>query len=176
MLSSLLRRAEQVGYTGEEPNMETFVLQREQRIPQPVEEVFAFFGDARNLEAVTPAWLSFRILSPEPIAMRPGTHILYRLRWHGIPLRWVTEIQEWHAPIEFIDVQAQGPYWLWHHTHRFQPIPGGTLMRDVVRYVLPLGLLGRVVHAWLVKADLEAIFDYRAVKVSDLWGAWCASA
>ena len=94
--------------------------------------------------------------------MRPGARIEYRLRWHGFPLRWVTEIRTWDPPTGFVDVQFRGPYRLWHHTHRFQAVDGGTLMRDMVRYVLPFGLLGRLAHAWVVKADLEAIFDYRA--------------
>ena len=76
----------------------------------------------------------------------------------------MTEIESWDPPIEFVDVQVRGPYRLWHHTHRFEPVDGGTLMRDVVRYALPFGLLGRLAHAWLVKADLEAIFDYRALR------------
>jgi ligand-binding SRPBCC domain-containing protein len=154
----------------------SFILQREQRIPRPIEEVFAFFADARNLEAITPEWLGFRILSREPIHLRAGAAILYRLSWHGFPLRWVTEIESWNPPTEFIDMQAQGPYRLWHHTHRFQTVEGGTLMRDFVRYALPFGPLGRLAHAWLVKSDLEAIFDYRAGKVADLLGACCSYA
>ena len=154
--------------------MAPYLLQREQWIPRPIEDVFAFFADARNLEAITPPWLGFQILSPEPIAMRSGARILYQLRWHGFPVRWVTEIQTWNPPTEFIDVQARGPYRLWHHTHRFQPVDGGTLMRDVVRYALPLGPLGRLAHAWLVKSDLKAIFDYRAAKVSEILEAWSA--
>jgi len=152
----------------------SFTLQREQSIPRPIEEVFAFFADARNLEAITPAWLAFQILSPAPIALRAGTPIHYRLRWHGLPLRWATEIESWNPPTEFIDVQAQGPYRLWHHTHSFQAVAGGTLMRDLVRYALPFGLLGQLAHAWLVKSDLRSVFDYRAAKVSDILGAWSA--
>ncbi len=147
-------------------------LRREQWIPRPIEEVFAFFADARNLEEITPAWLNFRILSPEPSAVQAGTHLSYRLRWHGFPVRWVTEIRSWSPPTKFIDVQARGPYRLWHHTHRFQPLEGGTLMRDIVRYVLPLGPVGRLAHTWLVKADLKAIFDHRAAQVSRILGAW----
>jgi ligand-binding SRPBCC domain-containing protein len=108
--------------------------------------------------------------------MRSGTRILYRLHWHGMPLRWLTEIHYWNPPTEFVDVQVQGPYRLWHHTHSFRPIDGGTLMRDVVRYALGFGPLGRIAHAWLVKPDLEAIFDYRALKVSDMLGAGCSHA
>ncbi len=148
--------------------MVSFRLQREQWIPRSIEEVFAFFADAKNLEAITPSWLGFQVLSPQPIVMRAGTRIDYRLRWHRFPLRWVTEIRRWDPSARFIDVQLQGPYRLWHHTHSFQPVDGGTLMRDVVRYALPFGLLGRLAHAWVVKADLNAIFEYRARKVSDL--------
>ncbi len=138
-----------------------------------MQDVFAFFADARNLEAITPPWLGFQILSPEPIAMDPGTRIEYQLHWHRFPIRWVTEIRSWDPPTSFMDVQLRGPYRLWEHTHCFQAVDGGTRMCDVVRYALPFGLLGRMAHAWVVKADLEAIFDYRASKVSELLGNAC---
>jgi ligand-binding SRPBCC domain-containing protein len=154
--------------------VEPYILRREQWIPRPIEDVFAFFADARNLEEITPAWLGFRILSPQPIVMRRGARIQYRLRWHGVALRWLTEIQSWNPPHEFVDVQAQGPYRLWHHTHSFEAMDGRTLMRDVVRYILPLGRLGRLAHSWRVQADLEAIFDYRALQVSEILGSRCA--
>jgi len=151
----------------------SFLLEREQWLPQPIETVFAFFADAHNLEAITPPWLRFSILSPEPISLQAGAQIVYRLRWHGFPLRWVTEIRTGEPPTQFIDVQLQGPYRLWHHTHRFHSLEGGTLMRDAVRYALPFGLLGRLAHAWPVQADLKTIFDYRAGKVSELLGPPC---
>lgn len=141
-----------------------------------MQDVFAFFADARNLEAITPPWLGFQILSPEPIVMAPGTLIEYRIRWHCLPMRWVTEIHCWDPPIGFMDVQLRGPYRLWEHTHCFQAVDGGTRMGDVVRYALPFGLLGRMAHAWVVKADLEGIFDYRARKVSELLGNACTHA
>lgn len=150
--------------------MTAYLLQRQQWIPRPLEEVFAFFADAANLETIIPPWLGFKILSPQPIDMKVGTHIHYQLRWHGLPLNWLTEIQVWNPPTEFVDVQLRGPYRLWHHTHRFQSADGGTLIRDEVRYALPLGIVGRLAHGWRVKADLEAIFTYRAVQVSALLG------
>jgi ligand-binding SRPBCC domain-containing protein len=146
------------------------LLQREQLVPRAIDEVFAFYSDARILEAITPPWLGFRILSPGPIVMRPGTRIHYQIRLRGLPLRWVTEIQTWKPPHEFADVQLQGPYRLWHHTHRFAPVEGGTLVCDVVRYILPFGPLGRLAHTWIVRSDLEAIFDYRALRLTELFG------
>jgi ligand-binding SRPBCC domain-containing protein len=146
-------------------------LQREQWIPRSIDEVWSFFADAKNLEAMTPSWLNFRILSPEPIAMRAGSRIVYRIRWHGFPMRWITEIRSWDPPTGFVDVQLHGPYSDWQHTHSFQPVDGGTLMRDIVRYSLPIGFLGRIAAAWVVNAELNTIFDYRASKVSDILGA-----
>lgn len=138
-----------------------------------MQEVFAFFADARNLEAITPPWLGFRIPSPKMIVMAPGTLIEYRLRWHRLPIRWITEIRRWDPPTSFMDVQLRGPYRLWEHTHLFQAVDGGTRMCDVVRYALPFGFLGRIAHACVVKADLDRIFDFRARKVSELLGNAC---
>src|SRR4051794_16227728 len=108
----------------------TYVLTREQWIGRPIEEVFAFFGDAANLEAITPAWLRFSVLTPAPITMRPGALLDYRLGWHRVPLRWRTRIELWEPPHRFVDVQLKGPYRLWHHTHTFDEERGGTRMRD----------------------------------------------
>ena len=138
------------------------VLRREQRLPGPPEEVFPFFADAGNLEAITPAWLGFRIVTPRPIDMRAGALIEYRLRLHGVPVSWLTRIESWEPPVRFVDAQLRGPYALWHHTHEFEADgDGGTLMRDTVRYALPLGPVGALAHRALVRRDLAAIFDFR---------------
>jgi ligand-binding SRPBCC domain-containing protein len=149
----------------------THLLSREQWLPRPVEEVFAFFADAGNLEAITPPFLRFRILTPGPIATGAGTHIDYALRWHIVPLRWRTEIRQWQPPAMFVDVQIKGPYRLWEHTHRFEQAGTGTRMCDEVRYALPMGPLGGIAHRMVVRADLERIFDYRAARVRELLGA-----
>jgi ligand-binding SRPBCC domain-containing protein len=137
------------------------VLEREQFVPVGPEEAFEFFADALNLEVITPPWLGFRVVTPEPIEMRAGTLIEYRLRLHGVPIRWLTRIEEWRPGERFADVQLRGPYRHWHHTHSFEERDGGTVMRDVVRYSLPLGPLGRLAHTAIVRRDLERIFDFR---------------
>ena len=144
-------------------------LYREQRLPGSPDEVFAFFGDARNLEAITPRLLRFRVLTPEPIAMGAGTLIRYRLRVRFVPVGWLTAIREWDPPHRFVDEQLRGPYALWHHTHSFEAQRGGgTLMRDVVRYALPFGPLGELARRLFVARDLEAIFDFRAKRIREL--------
>jgi ligand-binding SRPBCC domain-containing protein len=139
----------------------TYTLQRQQFFPRPRAEIFPFFADAANLEAITPAFLQFRFLTPLPIEMRPGALIEYQIRLFGIPLRWQTRIEEYDPPLRFVDVQLRGPYRLWHHTHEFHEVEGGTLMVDLVRYQMPLGPLGRLVHALFIRRTLDRIFDYR---------------
>jgi ligand-binding SRPBCC domain-containing protein len=139
-----------------------YQLHREQWIGRPHEEVFAFFADAANLEAITPPWLNFRILAPTPIVMRAGAEIYYRLGWRGIPVRWKTVIVDWQPPHSFVDLQTKGPYALWEHTHSFLPEAGGTRIVDHVRYRLPLGFLGTLAHRLRVRADVARIFDHRA--------------
>ena len=137
-------------------------LQREQLLPGPPDEVFRFFSDASNLEAITPPWLRFRIVTRTPIRLGPGALIEYRLSLHRIPIRWLTRIEVWEPGRRFVDAQVRGPYALWHHTHTFEAHGDGTLMRDTVRYRLPLGLLGALAHLAFVRRDLERIFDFRA--------------
>jgi ligand-binding SRPBCC domain-containing protein len=139
----------------------THVLEREQLVPREPGEAFAFYANARNLEAITPPWLGFRIATPGTIEMRPGTLIEYRLRLHGVPVRWRTRIEAWEPGAMFCDLQLRGPYRHWEHLHTFEAVSGGTIVRDRVTYALPLGPLGRFAHALLVRRDLEAIFDFR---------------
>ena len=141
--------------------MRVYELQRSQVVPRPIDEVFPFFAAAANLEAITPPWLRFRMVTPEPVEMHAGTLIEYRLRVHGIPMHWTSRIDEWDPPHRFLDCQLRGPYRLWEHLHVLEPHPQGTLSRDHVRYALPLGPLGALANALLVRRDLERIFDHR---------------
>ena len=145
--------------------MREFSFQAEQWLPRPRAEIFSFFGEARNLEAITPPWLNFEVLTPAPIVMRAGTLIDYRIRIRGVPIRWRTEIVEWNPPHRFVDVQLRGPYTLWHHTHTFEARDGGTLCRDEVRYC-PRG--GALVNWLFVRRDVESIFAFRREKLAAL--------
>jgi ligand-binding SRPBCC domain-containing protein len=141
------------------------VLERSQRLSRPPQDVFPFFADAFNLEAITPPWLRFRVLTPGPVTMAHGTLLEYRLRLRGLPLRWLTRIETWEPPLRFVDCQVRGPYRLWQHTHSFEPDGDGTIMRDRVRYALPLGPLGELAHMALVRRDLDRIFAFRHAAV-----------
>jgi ligand-binding SRPBCC domain-containing protein len=151
-----MRRAAKLGH------MRIHLLERSQRVELPVERAFAFYGDERNLEPMTPPWLHFAVTSPRPVTMEAGALLEYRLRLHGVPIRWRTRIETWEPPLGFVDYQEKGPYSLWEHTHLFEADgEGATVIRDRVRYALPLGLLGALAHRLFVRRDLERIFDFR---------------
>lgn len=138
------------------------LLERRQRVKLPIDQAFAFYGDARNLELITPPWLSFEVTTPAPIEMGVGTLIEYRLKLHRMPVRWRTRIETWEPPRRFVDLQIKGPYSLWEHTHTFeQDGPGATVISDRVRYSIPFGPLGELANRLLVRRDLRQIFDYR---------------
>ena len=147
------------------------ILERSQRLELPAKQAFAFYADARNLGAITPPWLSFRVVTPAPIEMGAGTVIDYRLRLHGVPVRWRTRIEVWEPPSRFVDVQVSGPYALWEHTHSFVPRGDRAVeIRDRVRYALPFGALGALSRALFVRRDLKRIFDYRRDAVAERLG------
>lgn len=128
-------------------------------LPLPPALLFPFFADAANLDAITPPWLHFKIVTPRPIVMHEGTLIDYRLRVRGLPLRWRTRINAWRPPHRFVDEQIRGPYRQWIHEHTFEVQAGGTLARDHVHYAVSLDF---VVHRWFVRPDIEKIFEFRS--------------
>jgi ligand-binding SRPBCC domain-containing protein len=144
-------------------------------LPAARDELFAFFSDARQLEAITPPWLNFRVLDPDGIVLREGTLINYRLRILGIPLRWQSRISVWQPNERFVDEQVVGPYRWWRHEHRFTDTPmagpagervQGTEITDTVEYGVPLAW---VLHPLLVRRDLLAIFAHRRQRMLELF-------
>jgi len=148
--------------------MRLYTLKREQIIKRPREEVFGFFERPENLERITPRSVGFEILTPRQISMHTGTVLDYTIRLLGIRVRWTTLITAHEPPKRFADVALKGPYSFWHHTHTFEELGNHTLMIDEVRYALPFGGLGRLVHALWVKRQLKHIFDYRAEVIREL--------
>ena len=149
--------------------MRVHVLEVETIIPRPLEEVFEFFSRAENLEHITPPSLKFKIRTATPIAMEPGALIEYTIRLMGIPMYWLTEITVWDPPHRFVDNQKEGPYLLWHHEHRFESHPEGTLMRDCVRYAVPGWYLEAMIHRIFVAPRVARIFEYRSETIQRLF-------
>jgi ligand-binding SRPBCC domain-containing protein len=127
-------------------------------LPRPRDEVFAFFSDVANLDAITPPWVKFKTITPGPIEMRAGTVIEHRLRIHGLPIRWRSKITAWEPSARFVDEQLRGPYRVWVHEHLFEERDGGTVVRDRVRYAAPFDFF---TDRFFVRPDVERIFRYR---------------
>ena len=146
------------------------VLETDQWVPRSPAETFAFFADAANLQAITPAFLGFEIRTPLPIAMHAGTLIEYRIRLGGVPMQWLTRIERWEPVHAFVDVQLRGPYARWVHLHTFTPEGAGTRVRDRVEYALPLAPLSAPVHALFVRPTIERIFRHRHEVIARVLG------
>ncbi len=169
----------QSGYKFLYPDLETALrviveqagreLVMEQWVPKPLEEVFPFFSDARNLEVLTPPFLQFKVtgVSSEPLG--EGTRLDYRLKLHGIPFHWQSTITDWLPGVRFSDRQTKGPYAFWHHTHEFFERNGGTVIRDRAVYRVPLKTLGDLFLHPFIRRDLEKIFSYRRKKIDEMF-------
>lgn len=141
------------------------VLHREVWLPARIEVVFEFFSDAANLQLMTPPWLHFRVLTPRA-PIEQGSIIDYRLRLHGIPIRWQSEITVWEPPRRFVDEQRRGPYRRWVHTHTFATRDDGTVVSDDVDFEVPFAF----VSARFVERDVKRVFDYRREVLERLFG------
>ena len=141
-------------------------------IAKPLNDVFPFFSEARNLEHLTPAWLRFQVLTRSPIEMAVGARIDYRLRLRGIPIAWQSEITAWEPSVRFVDEQRRGPYRLWVHEHRFREENGMTFAE---RFRALRGAGGWIANRLLVRRDVRKIFEYRREKVRQIFGPVASS-
>ncbi len=139
-------------------------------VPRTIEEIFAVFEDPRNLSRITPSWLNFRILTPEPIVMARGLILDYQIRWLGIPMPWRTLITAYQPPLQFVDEQTRGPFTVWRHVHTFREVSGGIEVADSVEYQLPFGPLGTLAHSAMVRGQLLAIFRFRQKAIGQILG------
>ena|ERR1700712_3166990 len=144
-----------------------FTLDARQLLHTPLEQLFSFFADAKNLEQLTPSFLSFEILSKPPIDMQVGTLIDYRIKLRIIPLTWRTLISAWEPPHRFVDEQLKGPYTLWRHEHLFESQGSSTLVIDHVDYKV---FGGSLINKLVVQPDLERIFSFRRSELAKRFG------
>lgn len=149
--------------------MKTYSFVTQTILNKPLSEVFPFFANAENLDKVTPPWLKFEILTLLPIEMKVGTKVDYRLRLHGIPIHWCSEITEWDPPHKFTDYQLKGPYRFWQHQHFFTAEGNQTRMIDRVEYGIPGWIFAAIVHSLFVKLDLIKIFEYREKRFLEIF-------
>ena len=149
--------------------MADHVLEARLWLGRPRPDVFAFFADPANLARLTPPTFGVRLLTRAPV-MAAGAVLDYRLSWYGVPIRWRAFVREFDPPYRFLDVQLRGPYARWEHRHRFLEEDGGTVVEDRVVYRLPLGFVGRALHAATVGRQLRAVWAYRTRQLAAVLG------
>jgi ligand-binding SRPBCC domain-containing protein len=151
--------------------MKIYTLECVQRLPIGIEQAWDFFSNPHNLPRITPPSMAFEIASPVPPRMYAGMIIRYKVRpLFSVPVTWVTEITHVEEPFRFVDEQRFGPYRFWHHQHHFEEIDGGVETSDLVHYALPLDPAGRVVQRWMVRPQLETIFEFRRRTLEQMFG------
>jgi len=151
--------------------MKIYTLHSKQNLPISLEEAWEFLSNPKNLKTITPPYMGFKTLSGDDRPMFAGQIIQYIVTpVLGIPMKWVTEITHVQDKKYFVDEQRFGPYALWHHKHFLKEIPGGVEMEDIVDYKVPMGILGQLVHPFLVAPKLKEIFDFRTKKLIELFG------
>lgn len=152
--------------------MKLYQLKKSQKLFIPIETAWKFFSNPANLSKITPPWLNFEVKTELPEKMYAGIIITYLVRpLLNIPQTWVTEITHVNEPNYFVDEQRYGPYKLWHHQHIFKKTEdGGVIMEDIVSYVVPFGILGRIMNILVISKKINEIFNYRKIVLEEMFG------
>lgn len=145
--------------------LKDYTLKAGQLVALGTAEAFSFFEDPRNLAAITPPWLDFRIIGDCDGRVCRGAEYDYTIRWCGLTIPWRTRITEYKPGVSFTDSQVRGPYRSWVHHHTFEEHLEGTLMKDRVDFSLPLAALPLTP---VILRQLEEIFSFRARRIS-MW-------
>lgn len=144
-------------------------LEITQKLHVSLEEAWNFFSNPKNLDLITPENMSFEIISGAESKAYAGQIITYKIRpLFNITMNWVTEITQCVDHKYFIDEQRFGPYTFWHHQHHFEEVEDGVLMKDILHYALPIGLIGEIMGKLFIHKKVHNIFNYRKEKLKEI--------
>lgn len=166
-------------------------FQSEQWVAAPLEKVFAFFADPHNLARIMPPGLGTRLvklnLVPPPRSQGPSPASRQRMAGAGtemtvsfrvipyVPMhdKWIVQITEFSLNEYFHDVQKQGPFRRWEHTHTFEArtVSGceGTLVGDELEYEVGFGVVGKALEAVLFQRIMRSTFRYRNQALEEIF-------
>ncbi|GAA4965644.1 hypothetical protein GCM10023205_32520 [Yinghuangia aomiensis] len=107
--------------------------------------------------------------------MRLGDTVTWRARHFGVWWRMTSAITAYDRPGFFVDEQRRGPFRRWRHEHHFAADDAtrdgsgsGTVMRDVVEFTSPLGVLGRAVDALVLRRYMLKLIAERNAHIKAL--------
>jgi ligand-binding SRPBCC domain-containing protein len=151
--------------------MKIYTLNKKQKLPISLDTAWEFLCNPANLSKLTPPEMNMKIISGSDRPMYAGQVLQYSVTpLAGLKTKWVSEITQFEDKKYFIDLQLYGPYAFWHHKHFVKEIDGGVEMEDVIDYKVPLGILGQLVQPFIVKPKLEAVFNYRKMRLEEMFG------
>ena len=134
----------------------------EQKINTDIDKLWKFISSPKNLSIITPRYMDFKILTEIPNEMYEGLIISYTVKpILGIKMNWVTEITHIKDKKYFVDEQRKGPYKMWHHEHILVETDNGIIMKDIISYIPPFGILGKILNKLFIKRQVSEIFNYR---------------
>ena len=125
----------------------------------PAEALYQWHVRPGALERLSPPWLSTEVV--EHAGIDEGAEAVLRLGVGPASVRWVAEHYE-HVPgVGFRDVQVEGPFAHWVHSHRFLPDGAAhSILEDEVEYTLPLSPLSAAARPTVGRL-LARVFAYR---------------
>lgn len=148
----------------------TYTLERKTRLEGSVEQCWEFLRTPANLNIITPPDLHFKILTDLPDEMYNGLLIEYSIRIPGMgSQKWLTEIKHIHENRSFVDEQRVGPFRFWSHYHLLTENEGAVDSLDKVTYIMPYGIIGRLIHTLFIRSTLDRIFDYREERLNRIF-------
>lgn len=150
--------------------MKTYKYTSEIELPLDIEATWTFFSNPNNLEKIMPSQLAFKVINGASLPLYSGQIIEYTVS--PLPFfktTWISEISHINKPLFFVDTQLEGPYKLWHHKHYFKKTPHGTKITDVIHYQVPFGIIGRLLHPFIIRPKLAQIFEYRSKAIKTLF-------
>lgn len=151
--------------------MKVHSLSQEQKIPVPIDQAWEFFSSPRNLEAMTPPEMGFRIVSLPSEILYEGEIIEYSVKvLPGVWIPWVSEIKALQTGKSFVDDQISGPFKFWHHRHSFEETSGGTVVKDLIHYSVGFSFFGEIARVLVVTNQLEKMFKHRRLVLDEKFG------
>ena len=138
------------------------VFERSFVVDASLESVWEFHSDPVALAKITPVMHVHVEHCDYPV--RKGSIIRLTLSVAMSRITWNSQIAECDPNHYFIDEQLenQGPFKRWKHTHRFTVVGRGTQITDYVEYEMPFGLLGKIVERVFGRLIIKSMFDARS--------------
>jgi ligand-binding SRPBCC domain-containing protein len=136
-------------------------------LARPVEDVFALFAAPAQLVCLAPPELRLELLEgPERVQL--GSVLRWQARRAGVRQFLVTEITAFEENGSIVEKQKQGPFARWEAVRRFAPHDDGTRLIETVEFEPPRGVLGLLLNAKAIGAELERMFAYRELRLREM--------